>query len=225
MFLSLINKTKILAFTLLFPENCRGCGKADILLCDDCLTLIPENHENPYKGIWSVFPYESAIIRHAIQDLKFRNTKGFAAPLGGALYEYLVDLLSDENLFSGDCGKVTWLIVPVPLSKERLKTRGYNQAELIGQSIINNKTNEVFVMDTTVLYKRHDSESQVSIKDRKRRLLNIKGLFAVRNAHLIQKANIIVLDDVVTTGATMREAMKTLRSAGARKVIGLSVAH
>ena len=225
MFSDLFTKAKLLAFSLLFPENCRGCGKAETLLCEDCIAMVPENHENPYKEIWSVFPYENVLIRHAIQDLKFRNLKGFAAPLGGAVYEYLVDLLANENLFQGNCGKVTWLIVPVPLSKERLKTRGYNQAELIGQIIISKAKSDIFVLDTTVLYKRHDTASQVEIKDRKRRLENLKGLFAVRNAQLIHKANIIVLDDVVTTGATMREAIKTLRSAGARKVIGLSVAH
>ncbi|MBI5138492.1 MAG: ComF family protein [Candidatus Vogelbacteria bacterium] len=221
----LFTNVKHVVFSLLFPENCRGCGKADVLLCEECLALVPENHENPYKNVWSIFPYENRLIRKSIQDLKFKNRKEFAAPLGAALYEYLIDLLADENLFSGNCGKVTWLIVPVPLSKERLKTRGYNQAGLIGQSIVDKDKSDIFIMDNSVLYKRHETVSQVEIKDRKRRLENLKGLFAVRNAQLIHKAHIIVLDDVVTTGATMREAMKTLRSAGARKVIGLSVAH
>lgn len=78
---------------------------------------------------------------------------------------------------------------------------------------------------TNVLYKTQDTPSQVSIKDREKRLNNIKGSFAVKNPELIKDRNIILIDDVSTTGATVTEAKKVLREAGAKKVIGVVVAR
>ena len=176
------------------------------------------------KNIISAFPYQDRRIKAAIQLLKYKNSKSLGQLLGKALQDHILEILAEEDLFAQESKKSPWLLIPIPLSQERLKTRGYNQAELIGRGLIS-KEEQYFIMDTTVLYKRHHTESQVSIKDRQSRLRNPKDSFGVRNPERIAKRNCMVLDDVVTTGATMSEAMRVLKKAGAKRVLGLSVAH
>ena len=76
-----------------------------------------------------------------------------------------------------------------------------------------------------VLYKKKDTVSQVEIKDRKKRLENVKGVFAVKNPEAIKNKVIILIDDVTTTGATLAEASHILKQSGAKKVIGVVVAR
>jgi predicted amidophosphoribosyltransferase len=87
------------------------------------------------------------------------------------------------------------------------------------------KAGEVLVLEKNVLVKIEDTEHQARIKDRNVRLKNLAGTFAVKNPELIAKKNIILIDDVTTTGATLNEARRTLKKSGARKVIAFTVAH
>ena len=115
-----------------------------------------------------------------------------------------------------------WLIIPVPLSKNRLKERGYNQAELIAEYFSEKIKIQICA---GALMKTKDTPAQVSVKNRKERLKNLDGAFAVKNPELVEGKNIILIDDVSTTGATLREAKKTLKLAGAKKVLALVVAR
>ncbi|MCX6731834.1 MAG: phosphoribosyltransferase family protein [Candidatus Parcubacteria bacterium] len=110
-----------------------------------------------------------------------------------------------------------------------LKYRGIKQlaeplAELIKQRILIKIKikNHVFI---PVLYKTRETNSQVSQKDREKRLNNLKDSFGVKNPKLVAGKNIILIDDVSTTGATIGEAKKVLREAGAKSIIALVVAR
>ncbi|GEM_PF-586177 len=224
--LRLYLKTIINSFTsFLFPEYCLGCRKQGQLLCLECITKIPKAEDPELKNVYSCFHYQDRRVRAAVQLLKYKNSRSLGAVFGAALREHALEVLAEEQLFDGSLATEPWIIIPVPLSQERLRTRGYNQAELIGHGLLLKKTEEFFIMDTDVLYKGHHTESQVDIKDRKSRLANPRGSFAVRNRERIAKRNCIVIDDVVTTGATIQEAMRSIKHAGARRVLGLSVAH
>ena len=79
--------------------------------------------------------------------------------------------------------------------------------------------------DFNILIKIKETEHQANIKERKDRLKNLSGSFSVKNAEMIKSRNIILIDDVITTGATLSEARKTLKQFGAKKIIAFTVAH
>lgn len=120
------------------------------------------------------------------------------------------------------------ILIPIPLSKKRLCERGYNQAELICKELIkiNNLRHGVDIkLENKVLIKPKETKHQAKIENRGERLLNIVGSFDIQNAELIKNRNIILIDDITTTGATLSEAKKVLKHFGARKIIAFAVAH
>ncbi len=197
---------KILA--VLFPSKCLGCKKENEILCQDCLIKI-SRPDTPYlNGVHIAANYQDPVLKKALWMLKYQGVKQLAKPLADLTKERVWKKLKTED----------WLIVPVPLSKKKLRNRGYNQAELIAKEISPN-------ILTDVLFKKFHTKSQVEVKDKEERLANIIGSFGITNPEKIRGKKIILLDDVRTTGATTREAKKVLRSAGAKKVVGVVVAR
>lgn len=204
----------------LFPQKCIGCGKKNEILCEECLKRIDWPSLIKENNIFSASDYNDEIIKKAIWMLKYRGIKGLAEPLAELMFRRLWPKID----------KTDWLIAPIPISPKSLKKRGFNQAELIGQEFAKKiQTSDVDAKNigclTNVLYKIKETPSQVSIKNRKERLSNLKGSFSVKNPELIKNKNIILIDDVSTTGATLAEARKILKSSGAKKVISLVVAR
>ena len=120
------------------------------------------------------------------------------------------------------------ILIPIPLASKRKKERGFNQAELLCQKLVNIDKNNNFILEKNVLIKTKDQEHQARLKDRRDRLANIIGSFSIKNPKEMQKIknrNIILIDDVITTGATLSEARKTLKQFGAKKVIAFTIAH
>lgn len=117
------------------------------------------------------------------------------------------------------------IIIPIPLSRKRYRERGFNQSELISQSIIDNDKEKCFELLTNVLTKPKETQHQAHIENRSYRMQNMVGSFVVKNPELIKDRNIILIDDVVTTGATLTEAKKMLKEAGAKKIIAFTIAH
>ena len=197
---------KILA--LLFPQKCLGCKKENEILCPDCLGKI-NRPDTPYlKGVHITANYQDQIVKKALWMLKYQGVKQLAKPLAELIKERVWKKLETEN----------WIIVPIPLSSKKLRYRGYNQAELIARELSGN-------IRTDILFKKFHTKSQVEVKDREERLANIIGSFEARNPEKIKGKKIILIDDVCTTGATMSEAKKVLKLAGAKKVVGVVVAR
>ena len=115
------------------------------------------------------------------------------------------------------------LIVSIPISKNKLKKRGYNQAKLIARHLFNSQTDAIW--GDSILSKIKETVSQVEIKEKEKRLANIAGSFRVDKPELVKGKKIILIDDVFTTGATINEAKKVLKKAGAKKVVGVVLAR
>ncbi len=152
---------------------------------------------------------------------KYQKIKTAAVPLAEILTQYL------QNLKLSPCGRCpegtdirNFSIIPVPLHWRREKKRGFNQACLIAEQL--SKKTGLPVLKNA-LKRIKNTPSQVELKEKKKRALNVHGCFAVGKPELLFQKNIIILDDVSTSGATMREAIKTARKAGAAKIIGLVV--
>jgi len=193
---------------VLFPQKCLGCKKENEILCSDCLLKINRPDTPHLNGIHIASNYQDAVLKKALWMLKYQGVKQLAKPLAELIKERIW-----KKLETGD-----WLIVPVPLSKNKLRHRGYNQAELIARELPGN-------VRADVLFKKFHTKSQVEVKDKEERLANIIGSFEVRNPEKIKGKKIILIDDVLTTGATMREAKKVFKQAGAKKVVGVVVAR
>ena len=207
---------------ILFPIKCLSCGAKDITLCNKCLDSVDIVLQKHGATTISIFSYRNAIIKKALRALKYNNNKEIGEIFARILYDEILEDLSDRQLFSNFKNP---LLIPIPLSKKRLRERGFNQSGLIAREISHLDNNTSFTFTESVLYKIKDTPSQVSIKDKAERLKNLHGCFSVKDKKVVCGKNIIIIDDVTTTGATIAEARKTLLSAGAKKVIAFTVAH
>ncbi len=141
-----------------------------------------------------------------------------AEPLAELIYKRLREVRLRSEI---ERSRTSIIIIPIPLSRKRLRQRGYNQSELLGKFLSDKLSIRI---ENNVLYKIKETISQVEIKDRNKRLKNLEGAFEVKNAEIIKNKNVILIDDITTTGATLNEARRILKTAGAKKVIGLTVA-
>ncbi len=117
------------------------------------------------------------------------------------------------------------ILIPIPLSPARYRERGFNQAELICRELVSLNPEADLKFYSDVLIKPRDTLHQAHIGNRSTRLKNLIGSFSIIHPEKIKGRNIILIDDVTTTGATLSEARKILKRGGARKVIAFTIAH
>lgn len=169
----------------------------------------------------AIFSYKSPIVKTAIHEVKYRGNKKIAKLFGKIMHEELITE-AEDGLF------VKWqkpIIIPVPMSPARLRERGHNQCELIGSEMEKIDGEIFFEYRPDILEKIKETKSQAKTENKKERLKNLCGSFRVKKPENIFGKDIIVIDDVTTTGATFSEIRNTLLSAGAKKVFCVAVAH
>jgi len=181
---------------------CEKCGKyleGGGTLCSDCRQNLPQ-----FEVARAVGPYEKP-YRIATKVLKFLGRKYLARQMG---------LMMAEKIKHDPAYEKADLIVPVPISKLSRQKRGFNQTELLGREI----SKELGVkMDSTVISRVKETSSQVQLS-REEREKNLFYAFEVKNKKKVTNKNIILVDDVYTTGSTCRECTRMLLEAGAAKV-------
>jgi len=210
---------------IVFPNYCIICSQKGPTLCINCLgrAQLSEKEVDPY--IYPIYDYRDNIIKKSIWNLKYKNKRDLSKIFAEILYARMLEELADLEMLENFKDPI---VVPIPLSKKRLKERGYNQSLLIAEELekINKLSKERnFKLEKNVLIKNKETIHQAHVKNKKERLENLIGSFSVINKDLIKNKNIILLDDVVTTGATLKEAKKELKKNGARKIIAFTVAH
>lgn len=173
------------------------------------------------QNIKAIFKYKEKIIRKAIWEIKYNKNKIIIKKFGKILYDFILEELSDEILFSNFQNP---LLIPVPISKNNLRDRGYNQCEEIIKEIKQNDTQNIFELSFDSLEKIKETPHQSKLNNKTKRLNNLKNCFSA-NPEKVKNRNIILIDDVITTGTTISEVKKELKKAGARKVIGIAIAH
>jgi len=178
-------------------------------------TQTPEEIHAPLK-------YRDPLVRAAIWALKYKQSKNAARLLANALYDTLLEELSDAKLFAPDA---TVLLVPIPLSTARLKQRGFNQSELLARELLAIAENTPIQYEPGLLRRVKDTPSQTQTRNRRERFENIKNAFVVPKPKLVKGKIVVVLDDVTTTGATLSESANILRVAGAEHVVCLAATH
>ncbi|MFA6251147.1 MAG: phosphoribosyltransferase family protein [Candidatus Paceibacterota bacterium] len=207
---------------ILFPAKCTGCRTKNEILCDNCILKIRPAERETERDIIAVFDYRDPVIKKAIWELKYYHKRYLGEKMGQLLYESLIEEIAD--LKTEVAGRSIY-VVPVPISKKKTHARGYNQALIIARGFCHFGEPGVLELKNNLVIKKIETTPQAKITNRKRRLQNVRGVFETINPDLIRGRTIIIIDDVTTTGGTISEIIKILKKAGAKKVIGFTVAH
>lgn len=208
----------------LFPESCAGCGKKDTPLCRTCRTSIPF-----YSG-WAefhwIFPlslYRNPIVHSVISRAKYQGRPEALLTFGQFLFDHISTLVGEETSMIPS----SWILIPIPITKEHHQKRGYNQSEILAIAVLAESRNREITISlmSDILFRKSGIKSQASIKSRAERLKNPQGTFFIAKGKNLQGAKIILIDDVVTTGATLLEARRLLIANGAKHVIAVTLAY
>jgi ComF family protein len=149
-------------------------------------------------------------MRQAIHQLKYRNLRAIAEPLAELLNDYLATYPIPGEV-----------LVPVPLHQKRLRERGYNQSSLLAKAL--GKLTNLPVVEDCLIRQRHAPPQARSTTVEERRS-NVAGAFACRD-HRLQDKQILLIDDVSTSGATLDACAAALKATGATSVWGLVLAR
>lgn len=223
---------------LLFPMYCESCSKIGKYLCDECRKnkfqyivthrchvckqLIPEKmvHDEcrgntNIDGIIVVSHYNK-FIESYLADIKYN----FYYAMLADIYEIMLDYLIHNPKYVEIIQTVEFFI-GIPLYRERLNWRGFNQSELLAKNLAASFDKEFI----SPIMRVRNTNSQLGL-DRKGRLLNLVGSMKMQNNSLnLKNKNIIIVDDVMTTGATMEECARVLKEAGAGHIYGIVFAR
>lgn len=233
-------------FDILFPIKCVNCRKEGSWLCKNCFSKIKfqekqncpicriKNDFGNYcdrcktkkhlNGIWIANDYHNIIIKKLIKLYKYRFVNKIAGIFGKHLYYFINHLETQNSIDRYLCKTLlnieNTILIPVPLHKKRLKWRGFNQSyQLLREINKYTKISENNVDLVRIKYKK--PQTKLKAKYRKE---NIKNCFAWHGTNL-KKRNIILVDDITTTGATLEECARILKKNGAGEIWGLVIAR
>lgn len=200
---------------------CGICGKLDTnSLCRKCRIQLekhkqiqtnqPKESEEEFQEFMSLFSYEE-MIRDLLINYKFKEKPYLAKTLGNFI---ISQKPIKEKIQAYD------LLIPVPISKKRKKERGYNQSLLLAKEIkVNSKqqiNNQCLVKVQNII-----EQSKLTKKERK---LNIQGVYRLKNEQMIENKKVLLIDDIYTTGSTVKECCQTLAKGKPSKIGVLVVA-
>jgi len=202
---------------LLYPHNCEGCGtdvlNDDAILCTKCLFDLPETNftntkNNPVEKIFygrlniiaataAYYFTKNSLLQHLMIQLKYRNNKDVGFFLGKQLGYQLQE---SERFNDID------VLVPLPLNPKKEKKRGYNQAMIICEGIASVWQKPVL---KNALIRTQFTETQTQ-QDRIHRWQNMQHVFAMADKNSLQGKHVLLVDDVITTGATLEACGNTI---------------
>lgn len=201
------------ALEIIFPPKCGICGKiGEGYICNNCYNMFVINkiYKNYNRERFHMLKYEG-IIRDKLIEYKFNDKPH----LYRMFYEILI---KDKN--ACDFFKGYDIIIPVPIHKKRKSLRGYNQSELIAKKLSDRFKMPMYI---DVLKKQINTIPQSSL-GKKARKSNAQNVYKVDNMQKIKNKNVVILDDIYTTGATANECIKVLKDAGAYRVGIITIA-
>ena len=205
---------------LLFPPRCAFCSHIlrgnESGLCKKCAGSISRTENGGLRtgeffSVCAAPLYYEASVRDAILRFKFHDATAYAELFG----ELMADTIRES--LAGRYDLVTW----VPLSEKRLKKRGYDQAMLLAMAA----TLRLDDAPVELLKKQTDVPAQSGVGSPEKRRANISGVYSVTDEELVRGRRILLIDDIITTGATLSECARTLREAGAADVVCCTLAE
>lgn len=187
--------------------HCKKCGRffpsksTKVLFCKEC-----QKQNSLFVGIRAVVPYNE-LVKNGIHLLKYKKRKEIAIFLA----QYMTDLFLKDEIFQD----IDFLL-PIPMGEKKFKERGFNQVELLAREMFS----KINIPLLDCVKKNKDTLSQVGL-GREERMFNLKDSFVVLNPKQIEGKNILLLDDVITTGSTLYTLGEILLKNGANSLKGL----
>ena len=213
--ISLYRKTKTRVLDLIFPKKCAGCQSLDKWLCSSCqhkvLSQQPIIRQWKNLTVYSLANYRSKEVQNLINYLKYQGVTEVADTLAQLLSIYFQQFIFQD----------VDLITAIPLHRRRMAERTFNQAQLITQEL--SLLLEIPLADLLERTRYSLSQTSLSDTDRQQNVQDIFSLQADIPKNFIGRT-VLLVDDVVTSGATLESASQVLLEGGAYKVIGLTVA-
>ena len=225
-----IKKAVSYIVSLVFPESCIFCLKPvernspNPYVCRECLEDIPyltfderlkETDGVSFEGyeIYGLSIYDYRSIRDTIFLFKYKGFKRYGSVLGRMMADYVIENKL-QAILDAD------MVVPVPLWKEKEKKRGFNQAALMAESF-----SEItgIPYDESAIMRIRDTAPQNSLRKHQRDV-NIRSAFKVTDENKVKGRKILLLDDIYTTGSTVRECAKNFYADGAKAVMYIALA-
>jgi competence protein ComFC len=234
--------SKRFLFDLIFPCNCIGCDYEGKWICDECLQAIdiikqpfcPECRRTTevgefceycrprfmLDGIFICAIFGEGVLKEAIHQFKYN----YVFDIGEILGKIMVGKLNYESRINNHELHFD-LIVPVPLHKKRLRQRGFNQSEILARIVYRSLGGGLNNQFSARALRRLKYTIPQAELDREQRLENLKGVFEfVGEEKIVRQKNILLVDDVTTTGATLEECARVLKNNGAKSVWGIVLA-
>lgn len=219
-------------FGLFFPNTCLGCGRpllgGEAVICSHCHFHLPKTYfhhdpDNPLnKVFWGRVNLEMAasylyfqkggVVQHLLHQLKYQDHPEVGVMIGKW---YGQDLNHADEFKNAD------LIVPVPLHRRKLGKRGYNQSQMFAEGLHSAMKAK---LETECLYRKVHSQTQTR-KARYNRWENVENIFSVKNSHKLEGRHILLVDDVVTTGATLESCAQSLLAIPGVKISVATIAY
>lgn len=238
-----ISLTALFDFFLdfLFPQRCLSCGKFGQYICDHCLAEIQfidkdicpvcrkpaiDGKTHPkcqtrysLDGLTSFFGYQG-VIREAIKRIKYRP---FAYDISKVLVSLALERINEKDWLAAIIRKNP-VLVPIPLHRSRERVRGFNQAQVLGK-IFTKRWDLQFVPDLLIRHKKTQPQYGLKGGERKKNVIDAFNINPNCKLLFTNYFNILLFDDVWTTGVTMRVCGNLLKRAGAKSVWGLTIAR
>ncbi len=221
----------------IFPKKCVNCKKFGDFLCADCFSKIKYNESflcplclkgsiNSFthpvcKGKYSIDGVISAVVygqvtKNMIRQFKY---KPYVSKLAQVISEIMNEVLSENESLYNFIEEYKPVIVPVPLSVKRLRERGYNHAEILASYVAKYFN---LIITNKLLVRIKDTKPQYKL-NKEARIKNLEGAFDIGKNQKVPKS-VVIIDDVATTYATLKEAAKILKKSGVSNVLGTTFA-
>ena len=205
---------------LIFPPKCVFCNKVlkDGSICATCERELPYtagdavSQKLPFIERCVAPLYYEGNVRESVLRYKFFGNQAYSARYGE-----IMSVCIDKELDCGSIDVVSW----VPLSKKRLRKRGYDQAKLLADEI----SHRLSLEESPLLIKTGSNKVQSKTKNAAERSRNVSGMYRIADGAHVSGKTVLLVDDVVTTGSTLSECARMLRKAGAAKIYCAAIAR
>ena len=216
-----LHKLRKVISSLFYPSRCPYCGiflKSGKILCSNCEKEIKsepiirelELFDDITLRAVSPFLYDGK-VKEAICNFKFKNKLDYVEHFSRSIVNVLEKVNSNKNFDYVCC---------VPMSKDHEKERGYNQAKVLAKSV--SKILKIPFKDVLVKVKKTKTQHTLA---RDERLINVKGAYVALNKDYVKEKKILLCDDILTTGSTVKECALVLYNAGASYVLATCIAN
>jgi len=170
--------------------------------------------------ITPLFQYKDKNVKAIVWELKYRENTLPLSTIGKMIHDEMINIISETVLFNSNA---EFLLIPIPMTEVAKAERGYNQSELLAKSIIESDPQRTLIYAPQWFRKIKDTPKQSHSGTKEERMKNLENCFDANTG--VEGKYIFLIDDVVTTGSTLKEARKTLLDAGAKDVFAFTIAH